>query len=223
MEFRWEYPIAVLAHGGGYASIVEQEEESDRHSLIVVTDTDESPDLMAKLGILGAPRLIHNAREFRWLVESLREPVTHVAFDIDPVGAEPNPQAAYSIEELLQDHLVIDFSPWNYPVYIVAVEEGFASIIGSREDESPFHAIAVFRSRERADAFMEVAGDGEICELADLKDAVKFFTAMAEQVDAVALDPSHQEGQCLTDHCFAIETLLEKYLIEEKGSSDVKP
>lgn len=221
MAFEWEYPIAVIAHGGGYASVIESEERGgERHSLIVVTETEASLELMQRLGILGAPRIIGNAREFRWLVQSLRKPVSHVAFDIDPVEDQPNPQWSVSIEELLRNHLIADFSPWNYPIYVVAVEHGFLCIASSTSDGRELTAVTVFRSKSLAAEYIEASQPGEICTIKNLQEAVRFFSAVSEVVDAVALDPSIVDGQASAEHCFAIETLLDKYLVEDTGEAD---
>lgn len=220
MDYQWDYPVAVLAHGGGYASWVDSRPEGDRHCLIVLTHTDRTPDVMERLGIIAAPRILQNAREFRWLVESLQHPVTHVAFDIDPQGDQANPEMTIAVDELIREHLIVDYSPWNYPIYVVAVGEGFASITGHREDDSPLHAIAVFREEKRAEAYVEATAEGEVCELEDFGEAVRFFTAMSDLVDAVALDPVIEDGQYSTKHCFAMQTLLDKYLVEERGDQD---
>jgi hypothetical protein len=220
MSFQWEYPVAVLAHGGGYASLVDEGTQPPRHSLIVITETERTADVMQQLAILGAPKLIKNSREFRWLLESLQAPVRHVAFDIDPVGADPNPAATLSVEALLTEYLSTDFSPWNYPVFLLAIDDGFVSITGQRSDSDDMHAIAVFRSAEKArDYETVVSGGGELCEIKNLAEAVKFFEAMRETIDAVALDPVITDGQCQTEHCFSLETLLSKYLIEDPPKS----
>ncbi len=223
MPIEWEYPIAALAHGGGYASVVDSHDDGDdeRHSLIVITEIESVTDTMQQLGILGAPKWIRNAREFRWLIESLRHPVTHVAFDLSPVDGDPNPSWHVAITELLASHLPADYSPWNYPIFVVAIEEGFVSIAGSRTDGSELHALVVFSSEAKAEAYVEEAKRGELCKIQDLDEAVKYFGAMAEVVDAVALDPAVENGGCRTERCFDIETLLEKYLVEI--DSDTSP
>jgi hypothetical protein len=220
MSFEWEYPIAVLAHGGGYASLVDDTVEPARHSLVVLSELDRIADVMETLAILGAPKLIKNSREFRWLLESLKAPVDHVAFDINPVGAEANPAFVLSVGELLADHLPSDYSPWNYPVFLLEIEDGFVSITGQRESSDDLHAITVFRSEEKANAYnAAIGGGGSLCEIKNLAEAVSFFKAMKETIDAVALDPIIEDGTCQTPHCFSLDTLLTKYLVEEQPDS----
>lgn len=215
MTFSWHYPIYLLPHEQGYASLVDPREAGGPQSLIVYTDPQAAVELMAQFTMLGAPRALRNAREFSWLLQSLREPVTNVAFDPNPTDDTINARWQVAVCDLLSAHLQSDNSPWNYPIFAIGQTSGFASIDG--DDSSPMKAIGIFTTTENAEAYLRDAEEqGDLLELSDMASAVRFFTALQSDVTAVALDPQVVEGHRAAEHCLSLEVLLSKYLVWEE-------
>jgi hypothetical protein len=164
---------------------------------------------------------LNNDREFAWLLQGLRDPVTHVAFD--PVIDEGAVETRWSVpvRELVDDHLRGDFSPWNYPSFVVARPRGFASIEGQIGDGQSQKAVAVFTSREKAESYLkDTAEDGTVCELVNMEEARHFLERLEVQVAAVAIDPTVEDNRLAAKYCFRIATLLDKYLVRDTAGSD---
>jgi hypothetical protein len=165
--------------------------------------------------ILGSPRSLKNAREFGWLLQSLQPPVTRVAFDPQPDSPTVESRWIVDVQELLARHLVVDYSPWNYPVFVIRQESGYASIEGQTSQGSHGAAIGIFTSREKAVAYLRASGtSGTLRELSDAIQTRTFLDEMAGVADAMALDPTVDGDTHAAQHCFSIATVLQKYLKE---------
>ena len=221
MTRRWKYPIYLIKHGGGYASIVDPTaEDSSRQSLVVFRDEEQALGFMAACGILGTPRELNNDRELGWLLQSLQAPVTGVVFDPSASAEEQDSGVRVTVQDLLEKDLVPDNSPWNYPVYVVAQDEGFVCIDGTDSDGKRIAAIAFFTSEERIAAYLAAANEtGATCAMMDLGEARSFLTGVGSQAAAVAIDPTVEDGRRTAKHCLGIKTLLEKYLVVETENS----
>lgn len=218
MDYQWQYPIFLIAHGGGYASIVDPADESEvpRQFLAIHTSEPLSLAFMQRFGIVGQPRKLNNDREFRWLLKSLKFPVTEVAFDPDPVEMDLNAACVASVQSIAEEHLHVDNSPWNYPVYIVDHGTGYASISGEDEGGNSLQLLSLFTSMERAEAYLELAHqEGEIMCLPDVEQAREVVLALKDQISAVAIDPEVSGEAGHSQYCIAVEPLLDKYLIRE--------
>jgi hypothetical protein len=215
MDFSRDYPIYLVPHGGGYASIVDPQAESVQ-LLVVYTEEQDAADFMIQFGLPGSPRALHNDREFLWLLQSLQSPVTQVAFDPRPVEQQVNSRWTVSVQSLMEDHLAADYSPWSYPIFVIATDCGFTSIQGQASDGRPILAVAVFTKASKARAYLEAAEEtGTLCKLADMDQARRFLESLALEVFAVAVDPVVTDEKRSAKHCFDIATLLEKYLVRE--------
>ena len=171
---------------------------------------------MVACEIMGSTRQINNDREFGWLLTSLHAPVAGVVFDPSPIIDNP-PGWKVSVKDLLDNHLVSDNSPWNYPVYVVAQEQGFISIEEADNDGQPLTAIGFFTSVEYVETYLEAAAEaGATCPIDNVEEARSFLKKMAPQATAVAINPTAIDGQRTAKYCFAITTLLEKYLVNKK-------
>jgi hypothetical protein len=213
MNITWNYPIYLIPHQAGYVSIAVND-GSDDQMLVVYTCEESAASFMEDHGLPGTPRPLGNAREFGWLLDALHAPVTRVAFDIEVTERRPNPRWEIPVKELRSKHLAADFSPWNYPVYVVAQDTGFACIRGSTSDGRPLTAIAVFTSSERAQSYLRDAGEiGQLCELVDMPLTRRFLNSLALEVLAVAVDPVVHPSGRQAKYCFDIATLLENYLV----------
>lgn len=226
MSRYWEYPIYLIPHGGGYASIVDPNAEAEPTQMLVVyTESEVAVQFMSEFGMADTPRMLFNDREFSWLLQSLRAPVTDVAFDPSPLGDKVGARWQVAVSELLESHLTADYSPWNYPVYAIAQEKGFVSIDGARSDDEPLTVLGLFTREDKARGYLEAADEaGELCTLASLDEMRTFLTALRHQIAAVALDPIVEQDQRTAKHCFPLETLLNKYLVrdEQIGDDDAK-
>lgn len=217
MTLNWQYPIYLLPHERGYASLVDAGQQQPTQSLIVCTDPQAAVELMARFVMLGRPRALHNAREFRWLLQSLRQPVTQVAFDPAPTDDAINARWQVAISELLTHHLPSDNSPWNYSVFAIGQADGFACIEGGPDDTPAWKAVGMFTSRQKAEAYLRDAEEqGDVLELPDLESAVTFLGAMQADVQAAALDPQVIAGRRVAETCLTIEVLLTKYLVPQE-------
>lgn len=218
MNSSWQYPVYLIPHGVGYVSLVEPEvQEPPVHLLAVFTEAQAAEDLMSQFGVQGTPRALNNDREFCWLLQSLRAPVTQVAFDPKPTDEAVNPSWLVSVQELLDDHLSADYSPWNYPVYLIEQETGFSCIDGQTSDGRSLMALEIFTTQEKAEAYLRDVGQtGAIRTLTDMDETRAFFETIVSEITAVALDPIVTDGRGTAEHCFAVETLLAKYLVRHK-------
>ena len=175
LDLAIEYPIYLIPHGGGYLSVVDPDSPSEQ-LLVVCSSQEEATKLIYQFEILSAPKALSNDREFAWLLDSLNYPVIGVAFDPKPEGKSINATYVIPVSELKSQHLSPDRSPWNYPVFTVAEENGFACIEGSEVDGAPLIAICLFTSSERANEYIEFSeGEGTPCMLQDLSQAPRFF------------------------------------------------
>ncbi|MDP7015399.1 MAG: hypothetical protein QGG36_06350 [Pirellulaceae bacterium] len=220
MSLTWNYPIYLLPHQGGYASIVDPDGGADPdYHLVVYTDEEIAESQMAAFGLLGDPRPLHNDREFGWLLQSLQGPVRKVSFDPKPIEQNVNARWTVEVAALLADHLHPDNSPWNYPIFAIAEGAGFASIAGPAANGGVM-ALALFTTEERVHSYMKSSSEeGTICRLENLQEAVRFLRGLRDYVEAVALDPTVEDGRHAAQYCFTIDTLLEKYLVPKDNDS----
>lgn len=185
--------------------------------LVVYTESEVAVQFMAEFGMDDTPRMLFNDREFSWLLQSLRAPVTEVAFDPSPLGDKVDARWQVAVRELLADHLTTDYSPWNYPVFAIAQDVGFVSIDATGSGGEPLTVLGLFTSENKAKTYLEAADEtGELCQLTNLDEARTFLTALSELVAAVAVDPIVEDDQRTAKHCFPLETLLNKYLVREE-------
>ncbi len=217
MTFEWKYPVYVIPLGAGFVSV----DSSTRNDppaprLAVFTNESTADTFVDTHGISSQPRPLHNSREFGWLLQSLRHPVTEIAFD--PLATEDGLDTAWnvSVTELLGHELLAkDLSPWNYPVFIVEQEDGFASIDGQGRDGNSLIAISLFTNPDRAEAYLRDAGEpGTVREIADREQARSFLSLFPSDSSAIALDPVVEAGRRRAKYCFPIKTLLDKYFAD---------
>ncbi len=215
-EIELIYPIYIIPHGGGYLSIVDPEDNTTQ--LLVVCGTQELVmRLIHQFQILSAPRALNNDREFAWLLRSLKSPVTKVVFDPKPEGESINGRTTVAVNDLLTQHLKPDLSPWNYPVFAIAKDDGFVSIDSDDGAGGTMTLLTLFTEKDLATDFLkETDQSGTLCRLGDVGQARTFLKSIDKSLAvAVALDPTVEGDQQTAKYCFAIEVLLEKYLVAE--------
>ncbi|TWT39031.1 hypothetical protein [Blastopirellula retiformator] len=213
MSYTWKYPLYVVAHSGGYASIVDPQDET-RQLLVVLTSEEKALGFMQQFAILGAPRLLNNDREFAWLLESLQEPVTMVCFDPDPLEKDVNAAWATTVETLVNDYLDVDYSPWNYPVCLLRQETGYSSIAGKGAEGNSVVVLCLFTDSELADEYLIKTGEAGLVESLESMDATRaVIELLQDEIAAVAVDPEVRETGRVASNCISVDTLLSKYLI----------
>lgn len=218
MAFTWRYPIYLIPLEGGYVSVLNIDESEPRpQHLAVFTTSEAARDFMHHCEILAEPRALRNAREFSWLLQSLRHPVSRVSFD--PRGDQQPLTCRWDVPvtELLERYLKPDNSPWNYPVFVVRQADGFASIDGRTPQGNQWTAVGLFSSRQKAAEYVASSGiPGTTVDLADLRRTREFLQSLSGAVNAVALDPVIDDGTHSASHCFPLTTLLDKYLTQSR-------
>ncbi len=221
MELTWKYPLYIIPLTTGYASVVDSQDPGQPvHYLVIFTELEKAEGVMAQWEISGSPRALSNAREFGWLLRSLQAPVSQIALDPEPTDDEVNARWSISVDEMLQQHLVVDYSPWSYPVYVWAQKDGFACIEGVGPDGGQLAALALFASEEKLTQYVDDTQEGgELFELSDLEQTREFLSRLNARVTAVALNPQSVDGKRSAKHCFSLDTLLAKYLVNEAPGS----
>lgn len=222
MQFEWQYPLFLIPHAGGYAALVDDTVTPAEQALVVTTNGELALALMHRFDILSVPRQLHNAREFKWLLESLQSPITRVVFDPQPVEDRCDAAWRVSVADLLGRYVIADNSPWNYPITVIANDEGFLCIGDDEPKEQAVNAIAVFTEQSKADAYLSETNDvGTPCHLGNVTEAKTFLSSLVPVVNAVAINPRVENGIRVTKHCFSLETLLTKYLVLPDQQSSV--
>ena len=213
---QWEYPLYLIAHGGGYTSIVDPKDTDDQPQHILTTHSSEQVALnfMQQFAIIGEPRQLNNDREFRWFLKSLKLPVTKVAYDPEPIEFDINAKWTAKIKTLLEDFLIVDNSPWNYPVYVIKQEDGYSSTVGNDEDGAPMTLLNLFTEEEKAKKYTTTHdGFGEITTLHNMEHVREILLGLRDSVSAVAMDPVYEENESSSQYCIGVEALLDKYLV----------
>ncbi len=213
---QWEYPLYLIAHGGGYTSIVDPQDTDDQPQHILTTHSTEQVALnfMQQFAIIGEPRQLNNDREFRWFLKSLKLPVTKVAYDPEPIEFDINAKWTAKIKTLLEDFLIVDNSPWNYPVYVIKQEDGYSSTIGNDEDGAPMTLLNLFTDEEKAKKYAATHdGFGEVTTLHNMEHVREILLGLRDSVSAVAMDPVYEENESSSQYCIGVEALLDKYLV----------
>ncbi len=213
MNFTWNYPIYLIRHEGGYASVaVDSSGDEARFAVAVFTSVSGAEAFMAAAEFQGEPQALGSDREFAQFLAALRPPFTEVAFDSAPEGPNVNARWTAGVADLLEKHLAgkLDLSPFSYPVYVLDQDQGYASIEGGDEQ---MVAIALFTDRDLAEKYRSGAGINASLHALDAPDQLTdLLRSLSEAVTAVALNPTADGGQRHAKTCVPVATLLEKYL-----------
>ena len=194
-------------------------DDTKKQMLVICSSKELAMGLVYQFELMSMLKELKNDREFVWLLRSIKKPVTQVAFDPQPQGEEVNAVEIVEIDELLSNRLSPDMSPWNYPVYVVAQEQGFVSIESPDETGEMIMLLCLFTEKRLAADYLDKSGsEGEFCAFHDVGEARTFFESLDRSLAAaVALDPEIDEGTHKAKYCFSIEVLLEKYLVGGVG------
>ncbi len=212
-----QYPLYLIPLEAGYVSVVEPESGDDQtYYLAVFTDQELAETFMKECGIDGDPKPLRNAREFAWLMQSLRAPISNLAFD--PLAGAKSVEARWkvSVQEVLDKHIIADFSPWNYPVFLIEQSGGFACIEGQTSAGEQMRAIGLFTTEEKALQFLKDADEtGMVRPLEDMSQTRAFLQSVSANANAMAIDLTVDGNQRRAEYCFSIKTILEKYLVHQ--------
>jgi len=170
--------------------------------------------------VMAGIKKISGDRELKWLLNSLKKPVTGTV--MDPVGqkadGQPNSQWQMPADELAAC-IRVDFSPWNYPIFAIKEADGWSSIAANDSVGDPMFVVIVFTSEKKAIEFGEQAGIRcEVKKMNSVGTVRTWLELMPAEVKAVAMDPVIEDGVQKAKHGFAIERLLADYLVFEKES-----
>jgi len=212
MSFTWNYPIYLIRHEGGYASVaVDGDDDEARFAVAVFTALSGAEAFMAAAQFQGEPQALGSDREFAQFLAALRPPFTEVAFDSAPEGPNVNAQWTAGVADLLEKHLPAANSPWDYPVYVLDEGKGHASIDGGGDEKMV--AVALFTDRDLAETYLRGAKiDASLHALDDPGELADLLRSLSATATAVALNPTVDGGQRHAKTCVPVATLLEKYL-----------
>ncbi len=235
-EMPLRYPLYLLHHGPGYVSLVDVQSTAQPppQALAVFSTYELAADFVEQMAGFAGIKAIKNAREFQWLLTSLKEPVVQVV--LNPAIDRPEIVGVWrrTISELLERHIEIDNSPWNYPVYMLrGVSEGspersatsFASHVKTggwssiRAGASShwFEFVVLFTSQKLAETYRSAIADEdgwlELISLADMWALRERLVDLGAEIAGVAVNPTFEAGVRKCDSCLEIGRLLEHYLV----------
>ena len=218
MSLDWDYPLYLIGIELGFASVVDEVADGQRRvSLVVFTDQARMDRFMHEVGLEGKPRPIANDREFSYLLQGLRSPVTSVAFDSAPCGREVNARWIVNVPELLDKHLPWAASPWSYPVYVVAERDGFSCVDDTADSERPRRAVSLFTTSDAAQQYAQNARmEGSVQPVATPDDLRTLLQHLDWTVTAMAIDPTATGDKRTAKRCVEIATALQKYVPPSK-------
>ena len=225
MSLDWGYPLYLIGIELGFASVVDEVADGQRRvSLVVFTDQARMERFMHEVGLEGMPRPIANDREFSYLLQGLRAPVTSVAFDSAPCGREVHARWIVEVQELLDKHLPWAASPWSYPLYVVAERDGFSCVEETADSKRPRRAMSLFTTSNAAQQYAQNARiEGSVQPVATPDDLRTLLQHLDSTVTAMAIDPTAAGVKRMAKRCVEIATVLEKYLPSSKPSTESKP
>ena len=214
---RIEYPLFLIPFDAGYVSVVDPDEgEGNSHYLAVFTSAGIGSQLHGGMwdrrstGRCTTPASLHG-------FAACAAPVTNVAFDPEAESKTVQARWRISVQSVLDEHLVADHSPWNYPVFVIEQRGGFASIEGGTSGGEEMRAVILFTTEEKAAQYLRDAGEtGVIHKLEDMPRTRDFLDSLTADTHAVALDPAVVRGARSAEHCFSLTTVLDKYLVTQR-------
>jgi hypothetical protein len=216
MTYAWEYPIFLVRCGSGFAAVeIDGQREESRFALAVFTREKLCEDFVRNVGIEGNQMSLGSDREFAALVAGLKPPFTAVVFDSTPEEDRVNADWQVDITALLEDHLPLARSPWDYPLFVLRELDGYASVKGPATNGNPLVAVAVFTSREHADSFISAAErSAALVELAGPQALSDLLAELPRSVSVVAFNPVADGERRTAKHCVRIADIRAKYLPE---------
>jgi len=218
-KFAWSYPIYLVRHAGGYASVALQGEgDEPRYALTVFTTEELGDKFVETVGIDGECWSLRNDREFARVLCGLSGPFAEVVFDAAPIETEINEKWRVSAQDLLENYLPLANSPWDYPVYVLrdidkTGQSGYVSIEADIPERGHLIALALFTTQDTAVAYGEAAGINGPHECIETPEQLAtLLRELSETTTAVAWEPTVVEGKSVTKQCASVTVLLEKYL-----------
>lgn len=217
---RLKYPLYLLHHGPGYVSLVDVASAADPQpqALALFGSYERAVEFVEQMAGFAGIRAIKNAREFQWLLTSLKEPVVEAV--LDPAMDRPEIVGVWrrTVAELLEWGIEIDNSPWNYPVYLlksIGGQRGWSSIqVGAGSNWFSF--IVMFTSEKLAPAYLaEIEGEDGPLELVlvpDMWSLRERLVSLGPEIAGVAINPTVAAGVRKCENCLEIGRLLGHYL-----------
>lgn len=225
MDLKYDYPLFLVKHGGGYISLLEEgaDPETADQALAVFSSEELAAEFIDGVGVMAGIKPLFNAREFAWLLASLRTPVVEVILDQPAGQLKLEGTWRESVSRLLNEHLIVDYSPWNYPVFAVqerfeGKELGYSCIQGSDNEGNPVTVLALFTEKEAAFDYLKACKiKGELQQFDRMPEIRDWLQSLDTQVAAVAIDPVIEKNQRRADQCIGLDRLLESYLVSKRA------
>jgi len=112
---------------------------------------------------------------------------------------------------------------WDYPIYLIRIGEGFASVEvdpvevdpveAASADDEPRFAVAMFTSDALATSFsIEAEIDGDTQQLNNDREVAYFLRALREPFTRVAFDPQLRGVETYADELYDVNDLLQDHL-----------
>lgn len=226
MKLKCDYPLFLVKHGGGYISLLEEgaDPETSDQALAIFSTEEKAAEFIDTIGVMAGIKPLGNAREFAWLLASLQAPVVEVILDQPAGETELTGEWRSTVRELLNKHLIVDYSPWNYPVYAVretfeGKELGWSCIQGQDSEGNPVTVLALFTQPGIARDYLKACKTkGDLKSFEDVDQIRPWLEELEGQVSAVAIDPVIENNQRRADQCIGLERLLDAYLVSRSAS-----
>jgi uncharacterized protein (DUF952 family) len=223
-----QFPLYLLHHGPGYVSLVDVQSQSDPQpqSLALFGTYERAAEFVEQMAGFAGIKAIRNARELQWLLSSLKEPVVEAV--LDPAIDRPEIVGTWrrTVRELLEWHIQIDRSPWNYPVYLLrstGTERGW-SLIRAGGGKHWFSFVAMFTSDTWAENYRRQVededGPHELVKAGSMQILRAILEELGSEIAGVAVNPEFEQGVRKCENCLEIGRLLGHYLTVVRSSAE---
>ncbi len=219
MSFELEYPIYLCSHKGGFASIGHEtadDGEFTSFAIVMFSSTEKLERFLAAAGIEGEPLAVESEKLFIRFLYKLQAPFTAIAFDPLPDVAGSHALWTVSVQSLLQEHLPLAQSPWEYPLYALSGVDDWEMIDGARSDGDSMFLLCLFCSEQTATAYADALDKKVTPQEIETPEALRLLVSgLLPAITAVAFDPAiGEDGTPIAGTCMSSDTILEKYIPE---------
>jgi hypothetical protein len=218
-EFSLVYPLFAVQRGTGYVAFdLGAASGSPRAGMGVPVFTSEADarQFIERDIAGGEVKRFENAKEFRKFLRGIRDAGICVLFDL-----LPNDKGDLHTERVFPAAVVLErFMPepgfgWSYPVYYLAVDEGFACVDGASDDGQVAKLAAFFTDADLANRAIAAWGDKLVRrEISSNQEFAAWLKSCEPSIAGVAFDPPPASPGNKAKHCVWRDTLLETLTIE---------
>lgn len=211
MSFLLTYPVIVIRHGGGYASLASEMPDGAQLLAVAAFSNEQTlREFVVAARLEGEIEFLPTSEDFARFVRAMRPPAAAIAFDPEVTEEGIRTRGQVDVATLLRDFLPAMGITWNYPVYAIRMESGYACIAGETP-QGPMIALALFDEEDVATAYRAAAEvEGEIESILDAPALVTFLDALDDAINAVAFDPQVTEIGHMARWCVRRAMLIDK-------------